>query len=140
MSPTHTRRKGKLYRYYISQAVLKQGKGACPLGRVPAADIEAAVIDQLRGMLRSPEVIVATWRAARTECDDITEAEVKEALDRLDPLWDELFPAEQARIVQLLVARVEVDRLGITVQLRADGIGALARDLAPRTKQPARAA
>ena len=55
-------------------------------------------------------------------------------------VWDELFPAEQARIVQLLVARVEVDRLGITVQLRADGIGALARDLAPRTKQPARAA
>jgi hypothetical protein len=140
MSPTHTRRKGKLYRYYISQAVLKQGRGACPLGRVPAADIEAAVIDQLRGMLRSPEVIVATWRAARTEIDDLTEAEVKEALDRLDPLWDELFPAEQARIVQLLVARVEVDRLGITVQLRADGIGALARDLAPRTKQPARAA
>jgi DNA invertase Pin-like site-specific DNA recombinase len=140
MSPTHTRRKGKLYRYYISQAVLKQGRGACPLGRVPAADIEAAVIDQLRTILRSPEVIVATWRAANTERDDITEAEVRDALHRLDPLWDELFPAEQARIVQLLVARVEVDRLGITLQLRADGIGALARDLAPRTKQPARAA
>ena len=26
----------------------------------------------------------------------------------LDPLWDELFPAEQARIVQLLVERVDV--------------------------------
>jgi hypothetical protein len=64
----------------------------------------------------------------------------KGALHHLEPLWDELFPAEQARIVQLLVARVEVDRLGITVQLRADGIGTLARDLAPRTKQPAMAA
>ena len=85
-------------------------------------------------------VIVATWRAARNECEDLTEAEARDALHRLDPLWDELFPAEQARIVELLIARVEVDRLGITVELRADGVGALARDLAPRTRQPARAA
>ena len=40
--------------------------------------------------------------------DGLTEAEVREALQRLDPLWDELFPAEQARIVQLLVERVDV--------------------------------
>jgi site-specific DNA recombinase len=31
--------------------------------------------------------------------DGIDEAEVREALPRLDPLWDELFPAEQARMV-----------------------------------------
>ena len=28
--------------------------------------------------------------------------------NRLDPLWDELFPAEQARIIRLLVERVEI--------------------------------
>ena len=33
---------------------------------------------------------------------------MREALERLDPLWDELFPAEQARIVQLLVERVDM--------------------------------
>ena len=33
---------------------------------------------------------------------------MREALERLDPLWDELFPAEQARIVRLLVERVDV--------------------------------
>ena len=65
MSPTHTRRGNKLYRYYVSQAVLKAWPGCLPGARVPAAEIEAAVIDQLRGMLRSPEIIVATWRAAR---------------------------------------------------------------------------
>ena len=30
---------------------------------------------------------------------------MRQALERLDPVWDNLFPAEQARIVQLLVAR-----------------------------------
>ena len=70
---------------------------ACPVGRVPAAEIEAAVIDQLRGIFRQPEIIVGTWRAAREEATDVSEAEVREALLQLDPLWDELFPAEQAR-------------------------------------------
>ena len=32
---------------------------------------------------------------------------------QLDPLWDELFPAEQARIVQLLVERVDVRMHGV---------------------------
>ena len=117
MSPTHTRKGGRLYRYYVSQDVLKRGRDACPVGRVPAAEIEAAVIDQLRGVLRQPEIIVGTWRAARAEQDDITEDEVREALPQLDPLWDELFPAEQARIVQLLVERVDVHGEGVDVRL-----------------------
>jgi hypothetical protein len=76
MSPTHTRKGGRLYRYYVSQSVLKHGPGACPVGRVPAAEIEAAVVDQLRGLLRAPEIVVSTWRAARQSMGDIKEAEV----------------------------------------------------------------
>ena len=66
MSPTHTRKGNRLYRYYVSQDVLQHGPDACPIGRVPAAEIEAVVIDQLRGVFRQPEIIVGTWRAART--------------------------------------------------------------------------
>lgn len=79
MSPTHTRKGGRLYRYYVSQAVLKAGQGACPVGRVPAAEIEAAVVDQLRGLFRTPEIVVATWRAARVEADGLQESEVPHA-------------------------------------------------------------
>ena len=122
MTPTHTRRNGKLYRYYVSTAVLKRNPAACPVRRVPAAEIESAVVDQLRGLLRSPEIIVRTWRAARQSTKEITEAEVREALERLDPLWDELFPAEQARIVQLLVERVEVQPDGPNLRLRTAGL------------------
>ena len=130
MSPTHTRKGNRLYRYYVSQDVLKRGPDACPVGRVPAAEIEAAVIDQLRGIFRQPEIIVGTWRAARAEQDDITEDEAREALLQLDPLWDELFPAEQARIVQLLVERVDVGIDGVSLRLRADGLAGLVREVA----------
>jgi len=122
MTPTHTRRGDKLYRYYVSQSVLKRGAEACPVGRVAAAEIEAAVVNQLRGLLRSPEIVVGTWRAARAEIDGLMEAEVREALDAVDPLWDELFPAEQARIVQLLIERIDVGTDGVEIRLRVDGL------------------
>ncbi len=128
-SPTHTRKGGRLYRYYVSQTVLKYGAGSCPIGRVPAGEIEAAVIDQLRIVFRQPEIVAGTWKAVRTHADGITEADARAALQQLDPLWDELFPAEQARIVALLVERVDICTDGLTVRIRTDGLAGLAREM-----------
>jgi DNA invertase Pin-like site-specific DNA recombinase len=128
-SPTHTRKGGRLYRYYVSQTVLKHGAGSCPVSRVPAGDIEAAVIDQIRAVFRQPEIVAGTWKAARVGDSDAIEAEAREALTRLDPLWDELFPAEQARIVTLLVERVDICTDGLNVRLRMDGLAGLAREM-----------
>jgi hypothetical protein len=109
--------------------VLKHGAGSCPVGRVPAGEIEAAVIDQLRVVFRQPEIVAGTWKAAKAQDGSITEADAVEALTRLDPLWDELFPAEQARIVSLLVERVAIGTEEMKVRLRMDGLAALAREM-----------
>jgi site-specific DNA recombinase len=132
MTPAHTRRNGKLYRYYVSTDVLKRDPDSCPVRRVPAGEIENAVIDQLRGLLRAPEIVVRTWRAARQAVGDISEAEVREALERLDPLWGELFPIEQARIVQLLVERVDIHPDSMNVRLRTAGLTKLVDELRER--------
>jgi DNA invertase Pin-like site-specific DNA recombinase len=129
-SPTHTRKGGRLYRYYVSQTVLRRGAGACPVGRVPAAEIEDAVLGQLRAVFRQPEVVAGTWKAARVQDGEIAEHEVRAALQQLDPLWDELFPAEQARIVALLVERVDIGTDGLNVRLRIDGLGGFACEMA----------
>ncbi|WP_338025366.1 hypothetical protein [Crenalkalicoccus roseus] len=89
---------------------------------------------QVRALLRQPEVVVGTWRAARAEAPDLTETEVREALGRLDPLWDELFPGEQQRIVRLLVERVTVTEGGAEIRLNLEGLAGLAREWA--AKQP----
>ena len=86
-----------------------------------AADLSRRGSGQIFGIFRQPEVIVGTWRAARAEHDDITEEEAREALLQLDPLWDELFPAEQARIVRLLVEQIDVRLHGVEVRLRPSG-------------------
>jgi site-specific DNA recombinase len=96
---------------------------------VPAGEIEAAVISQLRTVFRQPEVVASTWKAARAHADEITDADARAALTRFDPLWDELFPAEQARIVALLVERVGIGVDGLTVRLRVDGLTDLAREM-----------
>jgi site-specific DNA recombinase len=140
MTPTHTRRKGRLYRYYVSTDVLKRDAASCTLRRVPAAEIENAVIDQLRGLLRDSEIVVRTWRTARQSVPNISEAEVRDALERLDPLWDELFPAEQTRIVQLLVERIEISPDGLDIRLRVEGLAHLTRDLGQFGITPPRAA
>jgi hypothetical protein len=129
MTPTHTRKGGKLYRYYVSTDVLKRDADACTVRRIPAAEIESAVIEQVRVLLRSPEIIVRTWRAARKSLDNLSEADVRDALHRLDPLWDELFPAEQARIIQLLVERVDVAPDGADIRLRTEGLTKVVADL-----------
>ena len=52
----------------------------------------------------------------------VSRTPVREALMRLDPLWEELFPAEQARIVQLLVERIDISTAGLKFTFRNKGL------------------
>ena len=110
------------------------------IARVPAAEIEAAVINQIRGLLRAPEVVVATWRAAQRDCEGLPEDEVREALAALDPLWTELFPAEQARIIQLLIGRVDIGTDGLKLQLRDKGLAQMVAEVGIMTGKSRREA
>ncbi|MBF0273572.1 MAG: recombinase zinc beta ribbon domain-containing protein [Magnetococcales bacterium] len=129
MKPTFTRKNGRLYRYYTCQTADKNGYNACILRTVAAGEIEAVVISQVRTMLRSPEMVVKTWHVGNEDDSGIKERDVADALRRLDPIWEELFPVEQQRLVQLLIGRVEVGKGGVQVHLRTEGLDTLAREL-----------
>ena len=131
MTPTHTRRRGKLYRYYVATSVLKVGPEACPVRRLPAGEIEAVVVDQVRAVLRTPEIVARTADQARQQDGALTEGDVRHALHEFEQLWDELFPAEQARVVQLLVERVDVGTDGAQIHLRSNGLDSLVAELGP---------
>src|ERR1044071_4158781 len=83
---------------------------------------------------------MATWRTARQTFKGLTERQVRDHLHHFNDIWTELFPAEQARIVQLLVSRVEVSTTGADITLRTDGLGALMQDLRGNAEQQDRAA
>mgnify|MGYP006289861277 CR=1 FL=1 len=195
MGPTFTTKKGKVYRYYLCVAASKKGYKECPVRSVSAGVIETAVVDQLRAVFRSPEMIARTFREAKSresgeverlrqervelqnrlkalkkkavqlmdgggaaqtyvlnatgteidevqhrldalakdmralETENLSEGDVIVALEKVDPIWDELFPGEQARIVRLLVEGVEVHPDGLDVKLRSDGVTSLVTEI-----------
>jgi site-specific DNA recombinase len=129
MSPTSTRKKGKLYRYYAGSKYLTLKCADCPVARVPAAELEQVVIQQIKPLLQTPEVIVQAWIAAREQDPDITEYDVREALQNLDGVWEELFPAEQRRILELLLERVVVNTDKVDIQIKSEGLACMAREL-----------
>lgn len=136
MSPTHTRKGERLYRYYVAQ----NGPARVGLRRVSATEIETAVVDQLRTILRSPEIVVRTWRKANADGRSVTERDVTRALQRVDPIWNELFPAEQARVIQLLVGRVDVQPDGVRIALRTNGLGSVVDALREVSERKSRSA
>jgi DNA invertase Pin-like site-specific DNA recombinase len=147
MTPTYTTKRGKHYPYYITSSVLA-GEHDCPVRRVPAGMVEEAVLSQVRKLVAAPEVVVQTWLALKRQGAELSETEVRQHLLRFEEIWAELFPAEQARLLQELVARVDVDPEGITVSLRTAGLRALVQqveqgnatpvvELAPRRRKKA---
>ncbi|MBF0142881.1 MAG: recombinase family protein [Magnetococcales bacterium] len=129
MRPSFTRKGGKLYRYYTCQGADKNGRETCPLRTVAAGEVERVAFEQVRGLLRTPEVMVRTFQVMDGEEGGVPECKVMESLRNLETLWDELFPLEQARLLQLLVGRVEVSGQGVEVHLRAGGLKSLLAEL-----------
>jgi hypothetical protein len=144
MTPTHTRRRGRLYRYYVCLGASRRGHDTCPVRSIAASEIEGLVLGQVRRLLASPELIARTIAAVRRENSTVEDTEVEEgdvigALGALEPIWDELYPAEQARMLRLLIERIDVAPDGIAVTLHAAGIRSLVAELADQ-EAPARAA
>lgn len=68
-------------------------------------------------------------RASELTDGVFTEQDVADALRKLDPVWDELFPSEQHRILRSLVERVTVFPNGLDIQLRAEGIHSIVAEV-----------
>jgi site-specific DNA recombinase len=129
MSPTATRKKGKQYRYYAGSKYLTLKCTDCPIGRVPAAELEQIVVQRIKPLLQTPETIVQAWLAAREHDPAITEHEVREALQNLDQVWDQLFPAEQRRILELVLDRVTVNADKVDIRVKTEGLACMTREL-----------
>jgi hypothetical protein len=63
--------------------------------------------------------------------------EIANLLADFATVWSELFPAEQARIVQLLVERVDVQKDALEVRIRAESLASLVAELRPHDERRA---
>ena len=139
MTPAFTKKGTRQYRYYVSMDVIRNralDESPGPL-RLPAPMVEDAVIGEIHRMIRAPEITARTIAALRREGVKVEEAAVVATLAGFERLWGALYPAEQARIVQLLVERITVSTNGIAVDLRKEGLGLVLRDMLLPAKEEA---
>jgi DNA invertase Pin-like site-specific DNA recombinase len=140
MTPTSTKKGAKLYRYYVSMDVIRNretGEETAPM-RLAAGMVEDAVVTEVRRILQTPEVVSQVLVALKKEQAAVSEADTIAALHEFSALWAQLFPAEQARIIQLLVRRVTVTAAGLEVDIRREGIAGVIREMvAPRKLEAA---
>ena len=87
----------------------------------------AAKNDELAEVERRRRALQAQNGAGREALP--SEQDVAEALRSVDPVWDALNPAEQERLVRLLVGEVVVNPDGLVVRLRTGGIASLVTEL-----------
>ncbi len=131
---TNKKKNGRRYRYYMHTLMNKQYAAASSMPRIPAAELESAVVKQLHDILKSPTVIQQTAIASKAFDDSIDEAQATVAMLHVGKVWSQLFPDEQSRIVKMLVDKIIVDSDNIELHLRNNGIQELAHEFTPVKK------
>jgi site-specific DNA recombinase len=136
MYPTYSRKNGRKYQYYVSKSESRFGAPGKSYERLPAAEIEAAVVAQIRTVLTSPESIASVVRHIQNNGALVDEARTVMAMGRLNDVWDQLFPVERHRVANLMIERVDLvhtdEMQGIRVKWRELGWDALIGEFAPR--------
>lgn len=192
MGHTYTVRNSIMYRYYLCESVHKMGKDACVTRRIPAAEVEKFIVDQIRSVTNDPQLFLLALEQANSQAvgkseelgaeftqlsrkakqlnrkiqslcsntdSEISEGVVelsgqlqdtetriqqiekelaildgkrinseaaKEAFQSFDAVWDALSPREQARILQLLIERIDYDSTPnkqlLSIKYRPNGI------------------
>ncbi|MCX7347687.1 MAG: recombinase family protein [Alphaproteobacteria bacterium] len=135
MTPTYTRKGERLYHYYTSMDLIRNREtpaDSWPV-RLSAAMVEGVVIAEMRRLVSAPQEAARVIAAIQQDGVRVDEGAIIEALRRFNDVWHALFPAEQARIVRLIVDRVTVGPAGIAVDLHNYGFARLVHDMTATT-------
>jgi site-specific DNA recombinase len=64
------------------------------------------------------------------DTEQISEGDVSEAFQSVETFWEDLFPLERNRLIQLLVETIEIRETGIDMELKTNGLTNLVTELA----------
>src|SRR5439155_24370394 len=67
MTPAHSAKGVRRYRYYTCVAAQKRGWHTCPTKSIPAAEIEALVVEQVQEVGRDPALLRGALEQARQQ-------------------------------------------------------------------------
>src|SRR5580704_15849477 len=107
-TPSHANKKGRRYRYYVSQAVIdSRDKGNRGPVRLPAEEIEALVLSQLKELLESPQRLLDLLSEFSASPDDIQR--LLEAIQRSCDSSDKAQSLLKSAVARFVVCDEHVD-------------------------------
>jgi site-specific DNA recombinase len=114
-TPSHAVKRGKRYRYYISQAAIHHR--ATPTGptRIPAEEIEGLVCRRIQALLGSPEQLL---QSIGLESDGVATSKLLiTAGKQLAKIWQAKSPAEHREFLSAVIARVVVHETNVDLAI-----------------------
>jgi DNA invertase Pin-like site-specific DNA recombinase len=115
-TPSHAVKRGKRYRYYVSQRVIKDAASASVQpGRIPARELEKLVLVELRSFLSSADQVV---NALAHPHDDlgITHALIESA-DGYSKRLEGNSTSNLSEMLEVIVGRITVHQNSLEIQL-----------------------
>jgi hypothetical protein len=91
----------------------------------------AGELKRLKGELAALERSIRQFESESTQGEPLELSRVTDALQRIDPVWDVLYPEEQRRVLELLVERIRVFQDHVEVRFRCNGIEQIVEELCP---------
>lgn len=123
LTPTWSVKKGKRYRYYVSTSLVKGGSGApSERRRIPAGDLETAVIERLRKFLSSRADLLDAL-----DDEHLNKTGHDHLLQRGRQIAEQLgqAPEQNRAIVTALIRRVEIRSDSVKIDVSRDRLAAL---------------
>ena len=110
--PSHSQKRSKRYRYYLSKPLVTQSRGDAPKGlRIPADDLEKVVIDELCHWLRDTNPLVDSLSIDPQDMQSFAEHTLRIA-DQL-----QVANTERYQWIQQLITKVIVSSKSITLEM-----------------------
>ena len=117
MTPKHACKGSRRYRYYLSQADLARSNE--PVLRVPAGEVEQAIVDQLAAALTDPDLLHRLIERCGDE--DVPIRQIRSMLDDLVSRLLHGSKAERRLMLHTVVRRIELhsDRMEVVARVPA---------------------
>ncbi len=121
LSPSHTRKQNRRYRYYVNQTVLQEReKDAGSILRLPAKIIETLVIQQLLSLWKNTSSLLKLLSEK-----SLSASQQATLLDRAKSLlseWDTFTPHQQIIYLKTIFQKIIIRGEGVDLHISTDGM------------------
>lgn len=117
LTPSHSQKQSKRFRYYLSQQLVNEGKALTPNGiRIPAQELENIVINQLCDWLNDSDAVINALNPEPEQMQNLIADSIKLAADLQEN------KNEQYQLLRQIIERVEVGSSHVSLFIKASAL------------------